>query len=443
MNRMNLKDASKMELWISKLLVMLLGIFLLQSRGLAVESRQWTVPLAGNSYSTEPASGKGAARIGDRLLFENLSNGYSIYFHVDRSCDLTLELDGNFPEGTRMNCRASGSGQFNMDVPAVQNSVSLPMLKCTAPGYVQVDVTIAESKDVANVSLERFVVHSTDPDLELSFVKNNQGNMYYWGRRGPSVHLTYKLPPRQSIRYGYSELTLPKGQDVIGSYFMANGFAEGYFGIQVNSGSERRVLFSVWSPFSTDDPRQIPEDQRVALVSKGATTRVGEFGNEGSGGQSYVVYPWKSDTTYCFLTEVVPQDNGSTRYTSWFCEKGEKWSLVASFDRPKTSTHLRGYHSFLENFNPSTGHVSRSCLYGNVWVRDTDQRWHFCDQAKFTVDATGSGGYRLDFEGGTSSGNFFLRNCGFFSGSVKAGTLFQLEDTKSQPPVIDFEALQR
>ena len=26
------------------------------------------------------------------------------------------------------------------------------------------------------------------------------------------------------------------------------------FGIQVNSDSERRVLFSIWSPFSTDDP---------------------------------------------------------------------------------------------------------------------------------------------------------------------------------------------
>ena len=30
---------------------------------------------------------------------------------------------------------------------------------------------------------------------------------------------------------------------------MANGFGEGYFGIQVNGPNERRVLFSVWSPF--------------------------------------------------------------------------------------------------------------------------------------------------------------------------------------------------
>jgi hypothetical protein len=47
------------------------------------------------------------------------------------------------------------------------------------------------------------------------------------------------------------EITVPVGQDPIGSYFMANGFGEGYFGFQVNSKTERRVLFSVWSPFRT------------------------------------------------------------------------------------------------------------------------------------------------------------------------------------------------
>ena len=52
-------------------------------------------------------------------------------------------------------------------------------------------------------------------------------------------------------------MTIPKNNDVVGSYFMANGFAEGYFGIQVNSETERRILFSVWSPYKTDDPNSI------------------------------------------------------------------------------------------------------------------------------------------------------------------------------------------
>jgi len=62
------------------------------------------------------------------------------------------------------------------------------------------------------------------------------------------------------VHYWYSELKVPKGQDTVGAYFMANGFNHGYFGMQVNSETERRIIFSVWSPFKTDNPKEIPED---------------------------------------------------------------------------------------------------------------------------------------------------------------------------------------
>ena len=92
----------------------------------------------------------------------------------------------------------------------------------------------------------------------------------------------------------YNEITVPAGNDVIGSYFMADGFKEGYFGMQVNSPTERHILFSVWSPFQTDDPASIPEDKKIILLKKGANVHAGEFGNEGSGGQSYLNYNWKA-----------------------------------------------------------------------------------------------------------------------------------------------------
>ena len=58
---------------------------------------------------------------------------------------------------------------------------------------------------------------------------------------------------------------------------MANGSREGYFGIQVNSTEERRVLFSIWSPYVTDDPSQIPEDQRIQLIKSGQDVQVDEY----------------------------------------------------------------------------------------------------------------------------------------------------------------------
>ncbi len=111
--------------------------------------------------------------------------------------------------------------------------------------------------------------------------------MFYWGRRGPSVHLSYQVPRALNLRYAYSEITVPEGQDPIGSFFMANGFGQGYFGIQVNGPKERRVLFSVWSPFRTNNPRDIPKDQRVVALASGPKVHVGEFGNEAGRRRQY------------------------------------------------------------------------------------------------------------------------------------------------------------
>ncbi|MFM8725266.1 MAG: DUF3472 domain-containing protein, partial [Planctomycetaceae bacterium] len=153
---------------------------------------------------------------------------------------------------------------------------------------------------------------SDTADLKLDFVRDNQGNMFYWGRRGPSVHLGYTVPRDLPLEYACTELTVPEGQDTIGSYFMANGFSEGYFGMQVNSASERRILFSVWSPFQTDDPKSIPAEQRIVTLASGPDVHIGEFGNEGSGGQSYLVHPWKAGTVCRFLTRVQPDAGSNT-----------------------------------------------------------------------------------------------------------------------------------
>ena len=123
---------------------------------------------------------------------------------------------------------------------------------------------------------------------DATFVPNNEGDFFYWGRRGPSVHLNYPLPEGTNAEWFYNEVFVPSGYDIQGSYFMAGGFSQGYFGMQVNSPTERHILFSVWSPFSTDDPKKIPDSQKIELVAKGPSVHAGEFGNEGSGGQSYL-----------------------------------------------------------------------------------------------------------------------------------------------------------
>ena len=61
------------------------------------------------------------------------------------------------------------------------------------------------------------------------------------------------------------------------------------------------------------NPSKIPPEDRVQLLRKGPDVQTGEFGNEGSGGQSYLIYPWQAATTYKFLLKANPVDNKQHR----------------------------------------------------------------------------------------------------------------------------------
>jgi len=303
-------------------------------------------------------------------------------------------------------------------------------------GYFAITVT-----GLAGGILSGLQLSGSSLDASNSFVPDNEGNYFYWGRRGPSVHLRYDLQGREDIEYFYSEITVPEKNDVIGSYYMANGFSDGYFGFQVNSETERRILFSVWSPFKTDDPKSIPEEDKIILMKKGQDVYTGEFGNEGSGGQSYWRYPWKAGATYGFLLRAQPE-GVSTIYTSWFFapEQG-KWKLIASWRRPKRAAYLTALYSFLENFIPDTGNVERRALYGNQWVRDKAGNWTELTQVKFTGDNTARKNYRKDYSGGVNGDAFYLRNCGFFSDFTPLDQSF-IRSSRGKPPGIDVASLE-
>ncbi len=411
----------------------------------ALQAAEWSVPVGGNAFRSAPSSeGRGIRRDG-MLAWGDSEDVYSVYFHVNQPAKVTLSLNARVSEGTSEFIVHVGDQKFPVSVSKTEfSTISVGQVELKDAGYVRIDIQGEKKAGRTFGEIRDVVVASDDQGLKLDYVKTNDGNMFYWGRRGPSVHLTYEMPKDQKIQYAYSEITVPKGDDVQGSYFMANGFGEGYFGMQVNGPQERRVLFSIWSPFSTDNPKEIPEDQRIVKLASGPDVRVGEFGNEGSGGQSYMVYPWKADATYCFLTEVKPDGPETTTYTSWFCDKATgDWRLIASFRRPKTNTYLRRFHSFLENFNPSYGNVTRKAMYGNTWVCDVDGKWHECTKARFSVDATGGGKHRLDFTGGADGSHFYMKNCGFFNETGKPGDVYTRQSNDSAKPVIDFDKLPR
>ena len=311
--------------------------------------------------------------------------------------------------------------------------------KIDKPGYYFIELQGAGKSSEEFAEVSDILISGKATEGETYFVKED----VYWGRRGPSVHLNYEIPEgANDIEYFYNEMTIPEGNDVVGSYFMANGFAEGYFGIQVNSESERRILFSVWSPFKTDDPTSIPDDQKIILLKKGDDVVSNDFGDEGSGGQSRRVYNWKPDVTYKFLMKVQPSVNISTDYTSYFYSpETRKWELIASFRRPKTTTYLKRPHSFLENFITGMGDKTRKVFYKNQWLRDKEGKWFSVDRIKFTADATARKDSRLDYAGGVENNMFYLKNCGFFSERTSMDSFHSKSVNEQLPPEIDLQNL--
>jgi hypothetical protein len=400
------------------------------------DTNKMIVPMGGNTWAIH------GGKITNMGLtnWESSSTRVKTYVYISQSGTLKLSVNMNPGGKNKLKFTLQGISKELTVEGSLEKEFYVGKWENIHQGYLMIELQ-GVSRTAENFGIVSSIsISGTSINSETAFVKDNIDNYFYWGRRGPSVHLKYTLPASEITEF-YSEITVPEGNDVIGSYFMANGFAEGYFGIQVNSLTERRILFSVWSPYTTDDPASIPPELKITMLKKGNNVYTGEFGNEGAGGQSYLVYPWKAGTTYQFLLRGQPQSDNSTIYTAYFfAPEKNKWMLIASFKRPKTNTYLKNFHSFLENFITETGDKTRMAIYGNPWVRDTNGLWTAISSAKFTADQTARKQFRLDYAGGVKGNAFFLKNCGFFFPAITIDSQFNIEKPKTAP-VIDFAKL--
>ncbi len=365
------------------------------------------VPLGGNAFVTTAKAGAPEV-IGDGGLgnWSDANAVISTYFYPRASGALTVALVGSLNGSTSSTVKVTINGSaYRVTLSGTaQKTYTVGTVYLSQPGYIKVDLQGISKNggyfgDIAAIQVSGAATTSG------VYYANDPAN-YYWSRRGPSVHLGYAVPANTA--YFYNEVTVPVGQDPVGSYFMANGFDSGYFGMQVNSSSERRFLFSVWDA---------ADGSKTTLVRKGPNVVDNSFGGEGTGGQAYLKFNWVAGNTYKFITQAVP-DGVNTAFSAWFyAPETGAWRFIATWKRPKTNTYLNGVYSFLENFIDTAGYQGRRASYANQWARGTDGVWREMTSAHFTMDATGINQQRMDFAGGVANGAFFLRNGGFFTGS--------------------------
>lgn len=400
------------------------------------------VPLGGNAYVGSQAK----AVINDKGLsnWTSSKDVIAVYVRPEKAGNIRLGLDIHVPTG-ESKISINVAGHILTKTVTGDNKVWFGDIAIKNPGYLKVELRGLSKTGAVFADIQSLVLQGSAVSSGAAYVKDNHSNFFYWGHRGPSVHLNYSLPAavKNTAEWFYNEVTVPIGQDIIGSYFMADGFSGGYFGMQVNSADTRHILFSVWSPFTTDDPKTIPDNLKIQLLKKGQKVHGGEFGGEGSGGQSYMNYPWVAGKTYCFLMHAQGDIAAETTiYTAYFKPLDEtEWQLVASFKRPQSGSYLKGLHSFLENFDPKYGDQSRKVFFGNQWIVDIEGKWYPIDEALFTGDETAKINYRKDYAGGVESAQFYLRNGGFFDDFTPLRSPLKKTSVSKPHPDINFSKL--
>ena len=221
-----------------------------------------------------------------------------------------------------------------------------------------------------------------------------------------SVHLAYQGVPDATVFYNQVHVT--KSAD--GTYFCVCGFSRGYYGIQELADGRRLLIFSVWDPGQQNDPNSVKEEQRVRLLHQHSDVRVGRFGNEGTGGQSFFDYDWKNDSTYRFMVASQRTDRRTEYAAFFFHPEQDKWLHLVTFDTLTPDKALRGYYAFVEDFrrNRISTKKTRQALFPNGWVKSVEEKWLPITNARFTAD----GNPVLNINAGVKNGQFYLATGG-------------------------------
>ena len=306
-------------------------------------------------------------------------------------------------------------------------------------GYHYFEIKGASKSKVNYPSIEAIVIETTQPK-SIQFNTSNY-------RGAASTHLRYTVPGDSAVKWFYTEVKVPaEVQKSVNAYYETNGFHSGYGGIQINSATERRFIFSIWSLFKTDDPKQIPAEYIVRLNKKGKNVFTGDFGDEGSGGHSHLVFPWQTNKTYRFLTGIVGLKGDSATYVGYFAgpEDQYQWHLLSKWTQHKTDTKtgFKNLYAFVENFGEN-GNDFFKAYYGNQWAVTYNGNWIELTEAKFTTTANPKTHQRFDYGAGVEDGQFYMFSGGFKQmRNIMPGGLIKRKPTGKHID-IDFEGLEK
>ena len=221
-----------------------------------------------------------------------LPGGETANYSLSISAVFSENFRGLVPVPVKLGGKAKGTGQSAI--------VSFGETKIRAGGYYRCELNGLTKSGSSFGEVQSLI-------LEGKAVEGSQFNLTN-RRNAASVHLWFPTTKGSQVQAFYNELTVDT--DPLWSYYMACGFHRGYFGIQVNSPTERRIIFSVWDSGNEGiDRNKVRPEDRVQLLGKGEGVVAHGFGNEGTGGHSHLVYKWDKGKRIGSWSRPSPQES--------------------------------------------------------------------------------------------------------------------------------------
>jgi hypothetical protein len=198
-------------------------------------------------------------------------------------------------------------------------------------------------------------------------------------------HLWWDLEGQTDAACLYGEITVLATHHAVyycGANWHPGEPAGGYCGIQHNSQSERRTIFSIWDTAPGLHPKVTEADRQTVF---------NRFGGEGEGAHTHMAWDWKVGDTFQFFVHKLPSETADATDARYFIfdPKRKTWLASATITSPNggeksVATIGGGLNSFLENFGGRDNSVPKLALY-RLWVGPT------FDRMKCLTKAAGDG----------------------------------------------------
>ncbi len=233
-----------------------------------------------------------------------------------------------------------------------------------------------------------------------------------------SVHLKYLAPAGTHF---FNEVTVE--ESVPASYFMACGFAGGYFGMQQLDDNSGRILFSVWDKSAGHDPNAVADEKRVEILATGEGVTAKRFGGEGTGAQSFWSTNWQLGQTYKFLVASRVEGDQTVFGGYFFVPERGSWQHLATFATPTGGAPMSNYYSFVEDFrrDGKSAEEIRRARFSNGLVKTLDGEWVCLTRAQFTAD----GNTQMHINAGVSGDGFSLQTGGATKNVTSLGNVME------------------